>query len=75
MTARDDTPKNKMSSDGLRYTAKKPGSAFGAPVLGSSSATMSCFKCGRHKPLSELLTKKILGRNQKVCMVSCQSKT
>ena len=75
MTARDETPKNKMSSDGLRYTAKKPGSAFGAPVLGSSSATMSCFKCGRHKVLSELLTKKILGRNQKVCAVNCQART
>jgi hypothetical protein len=30
-----ETPENKMSSDGLRYTAKKAGSAFGTPVLGS----------------------------------------
>ena len=75
MTARDETPKNKMSGDGLRYTAKKPGSAFGAPVLGSSLARMSCFKCGRHKPLAELLTKKMLGRNQKVCAVNCQTRS
>jgi hypothetical protein len=36
---------------------------------------MSCFKCGRHKVLSELVTKKILGRNQKVCAVNCQART
>jgi hypothetical protein len=36
---------------------------------------MSCFKCGRHKVLSELLTKKILGRNQKVCALNCLAKT
>ena len=74
MTSRNETPKTRMSSDGLRYTAKKPGSAFGSSVPGSGSTTMSCFKCGRHKPLSELLTKKILGRNEKVCAVNCQIK-
>lgn len=50
MTARDEEPENKMSSDGLRYPAKKPGFTFGGPVLGSTSATMSCFRCGRPKP-------------------------
>jgi hypothetical protein len=62
-----------MSNDGLRYTARKPtGPRFGTPVFGSISTTMSCFKCGRHRPLSELITKKLLGRNQKVCAVNCQ---
>lgn len=72
MSSRNDTPKTSISNDGLRYTAKKAGSAFGSPVLGSNSATMSCFKCGRHKPLSELVSKRILGRNEKVCAVSCK---
>jgi hypothetical protein len=75
MSSRDSDTKTTISSDGLRYTAKKPGSAFGSVTLGSSSATMSCFKCGRHKLLSELLTKKILGRNQKVCAVNCQARS
>jgi hypothetical protein len=52
-----------------------PGTAFGSVTLGHSLVTMPYFKCGRHKPLSELLTKKILGRNQKVCAVNCQART
>ena len=75
MSSRDPDTKTTISSDGLRYAAKKPGSAFGGVTLGSASVTMSCFKCGRHKPLSELLTKKILGRNQKVCAVNCQARS
>lgn len=75
MSARDSDNKTKISSDGLRYRAKTAGSAFGSPVLGSSSTTMSCFKCGRHKLLSELVTKKLLGRNQKVCIENCQRKS
>jgi hypothetical protein len=65
MSARDPHAKTTISSDGLRYTAKEPGTAFGGFTLGNSAVTMSCFKCGCHKPLSKLLTKKILGRNQK----------
>ncbi|MDZ5455073.1 hypothetical protein [Azohydromonas lata] len=72
MAARETDTKTKISNDGLRYTAKKPGSIFGSVTMGSASATMSCFKCGQHRPVSELVTKKILGRNQKVCAGSCQ---
>ena len=75
MSSRETDTKTKISNDGLRYTAKKPGSTFGSVTLGSSSTTMSCFKCGRHRPMSELVSKKILGRHQKVCTVSCQAKT
>lgn len=74
MSARDTDTKTTISNDGLRYTAKKAGSIFGSVTLGSSSTTMSCFKCGQHRPVSELVTKKILGRNQKVCAESCQKK-
>jgi hypothetical protein len=35
---------------------------------------MSCFRCGAHKPLDELTTKKILGRNAKVCSIDCRKK-
>lgn len=74
MSARDPDTKTKISNDGLRYTAKKPGSAFGSVTLGGVSTTMSCFKCGQHRPISELATKKILGRNEKVCAEGCQKK-
>jgi hypothetical protein len=75
MSSRDPDTKTTISSDGLKYAAKKPGSVFGGVTVGNGSVTMSCFKCGRHKLLSELLTKKILGRNQKICAVSCQTRT
>ncbi|WP_084150625.1 hypothetical protein [Azohydromonas australica] len=68
---RDIETETRISSSGLRYTAKKPGSTFGP----GCSATMSCFWCGRHKPISAMANKKILGRNQKVCAVSCRKKT
>ncbi|WP_298236374.1 hypothetical protein [uncultured Azohydromonas sp.] len=74
MSTREPDTKTTISSDGLRYTAKKPGSAFGSVTLGSASATMSCFKCGLHRPISELVTRKILGRNQKVCAENCRQK-
>jgi hypothetical protein len=63
-----------ISNDGLRYTAKMPGSEFGPVVLGGYSTRMSCFRCGCHKPVPDLVSKKILGRNQKVCAVNCRKK-
>ena len=75
MSVRDIDTKTTIPRDGLRYMTKIPGSAFPCTGLASTSTLMSCFKCGRHKLLSELLTKKILGRNQKVCAVNCQART
>jgi hypothetical protein len=63
-----------ISNDGLRYTAKMPGSEFGPVVLGGCTTRMSCFRCGCHKPVPDLVSKKILGRNQKVCAVNCRKK-
>jgi hypothetical protein len=72
MSSRNDQGKAKISSDGLRYKTKELGSAFGMLTLGNSAAMMSCFKCGRHKLLTELKTRRILGRNQKICATHCQ---
>lgn len=72
---RDSDTETTMSGDGLRYTAKVPGSAFGPVVLGGHSTMMSCFKCGRHKPVSALVSKKILGRSQKICAQNCRRKS
>jgi hypothetical protein len=67
--------KNRVSDNGLHYTAKSAGSMFSKPGQGGySTATMSCFRCGAHKPIEELTTKKILGRNAKVCAVDCRKK-
>ena len=37
----------KITKDGLRYKSKEGGSPFGGS---SSIGTMSCYKCGIHKP-------------------------
>jgi hypothetical protein len=67
--------KNRVADDGLHYSTKSAGSMFSKPGQGSySTASMSCFRCGNHKPLEELTTKKILGRNAKVCAVDCRKK-
>lgn len=65
-------PKNsQIEENGLRYKHKQAGSPFTSTASGYGS-TMSCFKCGCHRPSSELESKKILGRNHKVCRGGCQ---
>ena len=74
MSSKHQPPKTQIAEDGLRYTAKAAGSAFSKPAQSAvTGATMSCFRCGRHKPLSELVSKRILGRNEKVCAVNCRT--
>jgi hypothetical protein len=65
-----DTVKTSIDADGLRYRSKAPGSPFGSAGT-YSSATMSCFLCGKHRARSQLKTKKLLGRSQVVCSPSC----
>lgn len=74
MGYRESDTKTTISSDGLRYTARKPGSAFGPITMATGLTTMSCFKCGSHRPMSELVSKKILGRSEKVCAGGCLKK-
>lgn len=71
---RDIDTETTVSNDGLRYTAKIPGSEFGPVMLGGCSTRMSCFRCGYHKRTAELVSRKILGRNHKVCAVNCRKK-
>lgn len=61
--ARDDT--TQIRNDGLRYKSKKGGSPFGTG--GRSIDTMSCIKCGRHKPRSDGSFKRMLGSTMFIC--------
>jgi hypothetical protein len=40
-----------ISETGLRYTSKESGSPFQG--MGGTGETMSCIKCGRHRPRSK----------------------
>ncbi|WP_157272405.1 hypothetical protein, partial [Azohydromonas aeria] len=60
--AAQDQDKTRIDADGLHYRAKAAGSVFNKPGQASfSNKTMSCFRCGAHKLLADLATKKILG--------------
>ena len=64
---------DKLHEDGLRYRSKKAGSSF-APRGGSvgfAGSSMSCFKCGKHRPILSLVYKKIMGVNRKICDGGC----
>ena len=54
-----------ISSDGLRYKSKSAGSPFGE--RGHIVATMSCMKCGHHKPRSLGSYKRLLGASHFFC--------
>jgi len=61
-------PSTRMSTDGLRYTSRTPGSPFGTALN-----TRSCFKCGKHRAPQGLQSKRILGRNEMVCKPDCSA--
>ena len=63
--------KTTMVADGLRYKSKVSGSPFTA-ATSFGAATMSCFMCGKHRPRSQLMSRKILGKSQAVCSPSCK---
>lgn len=67
-----DEVKTRIEADGLRYRSKAPGSPFSA-VGSFGAATMSCFLCGKHRPRSLLMSRKLLGRSQTVCSPSCKA--
>ena len=54
----------KIAPDGLRYKSKESGSPFGP---GGSIDTMSCYKCGIHKPRGLGTFKRILGQSMFMC--------
>jgi len=59
----------KIASDGLRYKSKESGSPFGGS---GSMGTMSCYKCGLHKPRALGSFKKMAGQNM-FCCGECSS--
>lgn len=67
-----DAPTTRLSDDGLRYTSKAPGSIF---QTHSNVPTRSCFKCGKHRVPSSLMSKRLLGAIQMVCKPSCADAT
>ena len=60
---RDNTT-TKISPDGLRYRSRASGSPF---AQSSGNASMSCAKCGLHKPRSLGSFRKLAGKSMFVC--------
>ena len=54
-----------IAKDGLRYKSKSSGSPFGAQ--GSNMGTMSCYKCGLHKPRALGTFKRLLNQSMFMC--------
>lgn len=70
MTNKPKKVSSEIEADGLRYRNKPAGSPF-VNHAGGFGSTMSCFKCGKHRPSAELESKKLLGKSQKVCKGGC----
>lgn len=54
-----------VDASGLRYKSKTNGSPFG--VTGANGGTMSCYKCGLHKPRSLGIFKKLIATRMFMC--------
>jgi len=54
-----------VDATGLRYKSKANGSPFG--IAGATGGTLSCYKCGQHKPRSLGTYKKFLDRRMFIC--------
>lgn len=66
-----DVVKTTIQADGLRYRSKASGSPF-ASTGAFGAATMSCFRCGKHRARASLKSIKLLGKTQSVCAPSCK---
>jgi hypothetical protein len=53
-----------IANNGLRYTSKEGGSPFQDSANGG---TISCYKCGKHKPRSLGIFKRLLGQRMFKC--------
>ena len=61
-------PPSQVNADGLRYKTKASGSPFGpAPAM-----SLSCIKCGIHRPRSLLKGFKLAGKVHYRCDDNCQ---
>jgi hypothetical protein len=59
--------KTELREGGLRYVSKTTGSDF----PGAFGATMSCLRCGRHMPRSQLRSFLLAGSRQFRCREGC----
>ncbi len=55
---------SKIAADGLRYKSKEGGSPF---KDSASMGTISCYKCGMHKPRSLGSFKRLLNKPMFMC--------
>jgi len=53
-----------IAKDGLRYKSKEGGSPFGTA---DSIGTMSCYKCGIHKPRALGSFNRLIGKSMFIC--------
>jgi hypothetical protein len=60
--------KTRISQDGLRYVSKAQGTEF-PTALGF---TMSCFRCGRHRPRTRMESFSVAGTRQWRCKGGCE---
>jgi hypothetical protein len=63
----DEHVKTKVRPGGLRYESKTPGSEF----PGSFGLTLSCLRCGKHMPRSQMRVFNLAGRMQFRCKDGC----
>ena len=63
---------SKIAEDGLRYKRKESGSPF--QNIGGM-ATISCYKCGLHKPRSMGIFKKLINQQMFMCGDCVQAKS
>ena len=60
-----------VSADGLRFTARKPGSAFAPPAY-NGAPSVSCLRCSKHRPRNHMKTFKLAGKSHLVCAPTCK---
>lgn len=60
-----DAVTSKVDDTGLRYKTKASGSPFG--MTGAAGGTMSCYKCGQHKPRALGSFRRLVGKSMFVC--------
>lgn len=63
------TGDSSISDSGLRYTHKSNGTSFGHSA---TFGTMSCLRCGDHKPRSLLKSTRLAGKLHYVCAAGCK---
>ncbi len=63
------TEQSQVSESGLRYVHKSAGTRYGHST---TFGTMSCLRCGEHKPRSLLKSTRLAGKLHYVCAGGCK---